>query len=365
MESRKKKTEPLFPKDVDAEMNGNNANPEKPEINIFLIAIPAFCDFLGSTLMCLGLSMMAGSVYQMFRGSVIIFTATASVLFLKNKLYRHNFLGMSLVVFGLLFVGAGAVWELGKAGAETKPLGVLLVITAQIFSAAMFIIEEKLLKSYKCHPLKLVGFEGLWGLLIYSTLMIIFKFIQCPFGESLRESICVINDNNEWLLEDVIFAFRQLGNNNVLLFFALLYTFSISLFNFVGISITKFVSSASRAVVDSMRTVIVWLFFLTLPFVPESTKEQFSWLQLFGFIILVSGTVVYNEVVVLPCCGFNLYTKQARKLRELQEEVERDESLKSIKTSSSHSSKKDEDNLDENMDSNGVSKPDPRASFGN
>ena len=290
---------------------------EKPEISIFLLAIPALCDFMASTLMCLGLTMMASSVYQMLRGSVIIFTAMASIFFLKRKLYRHNFLGIGLIVLGLLLVGAGAFWELGNGkGAQNEPLGFLLVIIAQLFSAAMFISEEKLLKTYKCHPLKLVGFEGMWGTIIYSILMIIFKFSPCPFEDpKFRDKVCV-NNGEEWLIEDIVFAFRQLGNNGLLLFFAILYTLSISLFNFIGINITKQVSAAARAVVDTIRTVIVWLFFLTLPFVPESTKEKFSWLQLFGFIVLLSGTLIFNEVLVLPWLGFNLYTKKALKERE-------------------------------------------------
>jgi drug/metabolite transporter (DMT)-like permease len=312
-----------------------STDDEKPEISIFLLAIPALCDFLASTLMCLGLTMMASSVYQMLRGSVIIFTAVASIFFLKRILYRHNFLGIGLIVGGLLLVGAGAFWELGNGkGAKNEPLGFILVIIAQLFSAAMFICEEKLLKSYKCHPLKLVGFEGMWGTIIYSILMIIFKFSSCPFDDpKLRDKVCVFN-GQEWLIEDVVFAFRQLGNNGLLLFFAILYTLSISLFNYIGINITKQVSAAARAVVDTIRTVIVWLFFLTLPFVPEPSKEKFSWLQLSGFLVLLTGTLIYNEVFVLRCGGFNLYTKKALKYKEeAEKKVKIDNTMVTVKNS--------------------------------
>lgn len=326
-------------------------SPKKQEISIFLIAIPAVCDFCASTLMCLGLSMMATSVYQMFRGSVIIFTAFASILFLKNKLYRQNFLGMGLVISGLVLVALGAMFELNK-GATTDPLGVVLVLIAQLFSASMFISEEKLMKVYNCHPLKLVGFEGMWGSLIYAILMIIFKFTPCPFDDKLKGSICVQNEKGEWLVEDIIFAFKQLGNNGLLLFFAILYTLSIAIFNFVGVTITKQVSSASRAVVDTIRTLVIWIVFLTLPFVPKSTKESFSYLQMCGFIVLLAGTLIYNEILVLPCYGFNMYTKVARKEKEDQEKAKNDQSLLTVQGNSKNVSqikienKKDKDDND-------------------
>ncbi len=99
----------------------------------------------------------------------------------------------------------------------------------------------------------------------------------------------------------------------------LLFTVSIAMFNYVGISVTKYVSAAARAVLDSIRTVLVWLFFLTMPFVPVKAKEYFSYLQAAGFIFLIIGTILFNEVLVLPCCGFNLYTREMLKKRAIEE----------------------------------------------
>ena len=66
-----------------------------------------------------------------------------------------------------------------------------------------------------------------------------------------------------------------------------------------------------------------------MPFVPEDTKETFSWLQLLGFSILILGGVIYNEILVLPCCGFGDNTKEKiKKRKELEKkniEIEGDE----------------------------------------
>lgn len=52
--------------------------------------------------------------------------------------------------------------------------------------------------------------------------------------------------------------------------------------------------------------------------------EKFIWpislLQLFGFILLFIGVIVYNELIEVPYLGFNLNTKRAIAEREEQSE---------------------------------------------
>lgn len=57
-----------------------NMNP-----NPLLLAIPAACDFSGSTLMFIALTMTPASVYQMMRGFINVVTPFLSIIFLKRK----------------------------------------------------------------------------------------------------------------------------------------------------------------------------------------------------------------------------------------------------------------------------------------
>jgi drug/metabolite transporter (DMT)-like permease len=326
---------------VDDENNNKGTEEELPEATPFNLILPALCDFFGSTIMTFGLTLMAGSVYQMFRGSLILFTALFSVVFLKNKLYRHHFFALIFVISGLLMVGLASILihpEIPEkckdpsgdsSGEQTSFWGIVLVIIAQLFSATQFIVEEKFMKSYKCAPLKAVGWEGIWGASLYLIVLIIFQFIPCdatlPISQ-FTKTVCSQDDQDNWKLENTVFAFRQMGDNGLLLFFVILYVCSIAVFNFVGISVTKYASSPARAVIDTVRTIFVWLFFL-LPIVDECHRESFNWLQLGGFVMLVFGTVIYNEVVILPFLGLNKFTKEALK----NEKAEEKESLDTIK----------------------------------
>lgn len=50
-----------------------------------LLAVPASCDFCGSTLMFIALTMVPASVYQMMRGIITVITAFLSIFFLGRK----------------------------------------------------------------------------------------------------------------------------------------------------------------------------------------------------------------------------------------------------------------------------------------
>jgi hypothetical protein len=296
-----------------------DSNP-LPVASPFQLMLPALCDFIGSTVMTFGLSMIAGSIYQMLRGSLIIFTAIFSIIFLKSKIYRHNFLGITSVLLGLVLVGFAAFNKTPEPGcgggaeaSDNVVLGFCLVIFAQIFTATQFIIEENFMKKYDCPALKAVGWEGVWGCSFYIVFLIIAQNVSCspPVGDekNFATLICSYNERNEYFVEDTLFAFRQLGANRMLLFYCILYVCSIGIFNFVGITISKVLSSPARAVLDTIRTIVVWLFFI-FPIVDKCHREQFQFLQLIGFIFLIIGTVIYNEILPIPFFGFDKYLKK-------------------------------------------------------
>jgi hypothetical protein len=37
----------------------------------------------------------------------------------------------------------------------------------------------------------------------------------------------------------------------------------------------------------------------------DGKREKFYWLQLFGFVFLVIGTLVFNEIIIVPYFGFD------------------------------------------------------------
>lgn len=74
-------------------------------MNKFWLAIPAFCDFITSTLQYIALNFISGSVYQMMRGGTIVTTTIFSICFLGAKVQKYQFFGAGLALFGVVVVG--------------------------------------------------------------------------------------------------------------------------------------------------------------------------------------------------------------------------------------------------------------------
>ena len=182
----------------------------------------------------------------------------------------------------------------------------MILLFATIFSSCLYVVEEKLLGSYSLDPLKVVGLEGLWGFIMWCILLPIFQQIECD-KEKYKE-LCPYGR-----LEDSVQAFKDYAANPTLIWLSVAVTFTMAFFNGFGVAVTKNASSAQRATIDTARTLVIWVFFLI--FEVYGNKENFYWLQLGGFLLLVIGTLVFNEIIVLPFLDFDKYTKPALALR--------------------------------------------------
>jgi hypothetical protein len=70
--------------------------------------------------------------------------------------------------------------------------------------------------------------------------------------------------------------------------------FSIAFFNFFGVSISKELSAIHRTLIDATRTICVWIVQIFIYYVVskdygEAWSHPGSYLQLFGFVLLVLG----------------------------------------------------------------------------
>jgi drug/metabolite transporter (DMT)-like permease len=173
---------------------------------VTLLALPAICDILGTTLMNAGLLFVAASIYQMTRGALVLFVGLFSVVFLKRHLNGWKWASLFIVVLGVAVVGLAGALEKKHAPpslpGDTRPgpdadgyegmellrysaklardavstleahtaaetvLGVLMIAGAQIFTASQFVLEESIMEKYSMDPIQVVGWEGIFGFLV-------------------------------------------------------------------------------------------------------------------------------------------------------------------------------------------------------
>lgn len=171
------------------------------------------------------------------------------------------------------------------------------MILAQCFSGGVYITEEKLLDGFRLDPFFVVGCEGFFGTLYFIILLPIFQKVNCT-------TIGLCSDSGT--IENTTLAIKQMLNYPTLLWLIILYLPCQCLCNASGVSITKFASAAQRSTISSCRSLIVWLFGLL------TAEERFNWGQFCGFCLLVLGTMVYNEIFVVPIGFMRRGTEAAR-----------------------------------------------------
>ena len=136
--------------------------PQK--FNPLVWAIPALCDVAGTSTMYLGLIWTYASCYQMLNESVIIFTAILSITFLGNKMEWYQWMGMFIVIFGLVIVGTGD-YVFFTSGGMSKGMVLAgdVIILAQGIAVIQETVKEKIIKKYQVLPLQAVRWEGIFG----------------------------------------------------------------------------------------------------------------------------------------------------------------------------------------------------------
>jgi len=277
-----------------------NAEDRAPLVGwrVVLLGLPACCDIAGTTLMNVGLLFVAASIYQMTRGALVLFVGLFSVVFLKRKLYAYHWLSLVIVVVGVGLVGlAGAIYS-GDKNSQSSPednaelvrillrsardlaaqaaapavlhtiLGIFLIAFAQVFTATQFCFEEWILENYALEPLKVVSWEGLFGFIVTVLIQIILHF---TVG---------ISKNGKLGYFDAAEGYRQVLDNRAIGISSLLIMVSIGGFNFFGLSVTRSISATSRSIIDTCRTLFIWIISLGLGW------ETFKWLQVVGFALV-------------------------------------------------------------------------------
>lgn len=255
--------------------------PALPLAKTFVLSLPAICDILGTTLMMVGLSYTPVSIYQMTRGSLIIFVALFSIIFLKHTISRIEWSALFTVILGITIVGLSANSNSGASeDSTTEPvlnprllLGIVMILLAQIFTATQFVVEEHIVKKWTVEPLSLVGWEGVFG---GGITFIGMSLLYILIGRNTKGPFDMKNAFDEMVSDEKIVSSS----------FAIM--ISICLFNFLGITLTSKLSATARSTIDTCRTLLVWVVSIYLGW------ESFVALQFVGFVILVFGTLVFN-----------------------------------------------------------------------
>ncbi|TMW60157.1 hypothetical protein Poli38472_000199 [Pythium oligandrum] len=274
------------------------------------VALPSLLDLLQTVFANVGLLWISSSVYQMARGSVIIFSAIFSVKLMNKRLYAYHYASILVVAISVVLVGwAGTKSSsTSSTGSDSNAIwGLTFIVMAQLLTALQIVVEEHMMIALNVSPMLLVGLEGLWGLVFYIVLVPVLTLT--PPATTAFSKI--------WH-EDFYDSIVKLSNSPPLIALIVCYIIAVGTLNVTGNYVTKHLSAVMRSIAETLRTLGVWMLGLFVFYVvqwrgPNSPGEEWttsSWIELLGFVLMVYGTLSYKKLIQIPISG--LYAAERR-----------------------------------------------------
>lgn len=273
----------------------DNISPTPMWMYMMLI-FPSVFDLIATCLCMFGLKYVNVSIYQMLRGSAIVFVALLKHFALGDKLKKYMWVGIFWNVVSIVLVGVVSIMTGGgdeeSGGDNTNALlGVMYILCGALVQSLQYAFEEKVMtisddsEMTATPPLLLIGMEGFWGTLLC-------LFVLYPLAYFLP-------GDDHGSIENPFNTIALISGSPEIQSIFCLYFFSILSYNILACLVTFMLSSVWHAILDNFRPVTVWgvdlfiYYYITTSF-GEKWFQPWSWLQVLGLVILVYGTAIYN-----------------------------------------------------------------------
>ena len=283
---------PVYALTAGRRRRADGATEGKPSIakQCMLLAIPSAFDLIATALMNVGLLSVTASVYQMMRSAELVFAAVFGVFFLQRRLVLDHYMGIASAIAGVALVGAANLLADPSTDSEggskhdnvsACATGMVLILASQAVQAAQLTFEDSFLHDFDVDVSLLVGMEGVWGSVLTAAILVVAQYVPG-------------NDNG--VVEDSADTFAMLRSSTLLLGVVLAQGFALFLYNIFGVSVTGNYNAVFRTVLETLRTLFVWVADLVLFYGHTGLGERwtsYSPMQALGFVFLVLATLIY------------------------------------------------------------------------
>jgi drug/metabolite transporter (DMT)-like permease len=270
-----------------------------PHWMLWFLAIPSIFDLAATALCMMGLQYLNVSIYQLLRGSGIIFVALLKQYWLDHPLYTFQWVGVSYNVVSVFLVSATAVLgnhhvakdeEAAASATSSAVMGVSLVLAGALVQALQFVFEEKVMtmdSESAAPPLLLIGMEGLWGTVL------------CLFVVYPLTTYVIPGNDFGGTYEDMGNTITLIANSPTIQWTFCAYFLVIFSYNLFAVLVTFCLNSIWHAILDNFRPLTVWAVGVSVFYIGRSATfgepwTPYSWLQVLGMVVLLYGTAIYN-----------------------------------------------------------------------
>jgi uncharacterized membrane protein len=162
--------------------------------SVKLYALSAFLDFISSIMYYLALGVVGSTSFEILKTGRIIVVALCLKCFTNLVFEKHQVIGSIVTVVGLCIVDIADVFTNEDNGPFLNWWTILMIVP-MFFSGLWITYQQRLFLYYYTEPLKLIGYEGVFGMIYCTITIMIFNLVPCP----LESTWCVCSNGSSHL----------------------------------------------------------------------------------------------------------------------------------------------------------------------
>ena len=226
-------------------------------------------------------------------------------LILKENIYKHQYFSLLFSLIGSIFLIIPIIFKLTKDDIIPNILNFIKGINYPLF----LVITKYVVEKYYISPLKICLIIGIMtiiinliGYTIYGLIIDDFSFFTDCFNFSEIEK-------NLWTIIFLILNFLFSIASELTLFLSIFYFYPTLIM-----------------VTDIISPLFVWI---AETIIYKDEKEINISLNSIGYFIALFSSLIYNELIILNCCGLNKNTKKFvnKRINEELKEIQKSEEI--------------------------------------
>ena len=258
--------------------------------SLFFLLLMTILDFSGvflNSLLSFSETPIDNHLLSIARLSEFFFVIILYYFFFKQSLHRHQYVALFFIISGpLLFCIKGAI---------SFNSFVFISIFANFLTAILEVAEKWIMDIRFLSPFEVVGFQGLFGMLILSVILIISNFTKCQKWMA----VCEYNESNPQNIIDFGKDFNNIFSNKYTIFEVFSYIFLTTSYNILFHLLVKHLGPTHRIISDGLASIITMTvsIFILQDYETETSFAYFIISQVLGHICIIIGIVLYNEII--------------------------------------------------------------------
>ena len=246
------------------------------------------------------------------RAGFIIFVPLFSYFILDTKLYRHHWLALIISLIGVFIITASR-FILGFSFFDEILYHLLNILISSMFAFSLVLIKYLMSKYFIVSPYTFLFYDGIFCIINSFIAVLILEY---PIVMNIKDSKYnkhLINENNNYFSNNLFEIITMFKEQDSLFYISFSLAFVSSFGYFIFNALTIFHFSPYLNVLTDFITPLLYnilnYFFLDDDKNSNNIKRYIY--ELIGFLIIIFGALILNEIIILNFLGLsdNTYSK--------------------------------------------------------